>query len=225
MTGVLECVEIPPVVGEAQGAIIWLHGLGASGHDFEPIAPLLELHDIRFIFPHAPEQPVSLNRGYVMPSWYDIRTLEAGPNRESEADIRETALRIEALITREIERGLMPSDIVLAGFSQGGAIALHVGLRYEETLKGIMALSTYMVMPDTLGTEALEANENTPVLFCHGTQDDVVLPERGQHAYELLKSRYPGRDVKQHTFPMAHEVCPEEIGTIKAWLHERFYGA
>ena len=149
------------------------------------------------VFPHAPEQPVTLNRGFVMPSWYDIRSLEAGPNRESEADIRENAMRIESLIQREIDRGVPASEIVLAGFSQGGAMALHVGLRYQETLKGIMALSTYMVVPDTLGTEALEANEHTPILFCHGTHDDVVRPERGQQAIDLLESRYPERALRK----------------------------
>ena len=222
MVGLLDCVEIPAQSERAEGAIIWLHGLGASGHDFEPIAPILELPQVRFIFPHAPEQAVTLNRGWVMPSWYDIRSLEAGPDRESEADIRENTLRIEALIARELERGILPEDIVLAGFSQGGAMALHVGLRHEEPLKGIMALSTYLVLPDTLGSEALEANEQTPVLFCHGSEDDVVHPERGRSAHDLLQSRYPERDIRWHDFPMSHQVCPEEIEVIKAWLHERF---
>jgi phospholipase/carboxylesterase len=216
---VLPAVEINPQ-GTAVATVLWLHGLGADGHDFEGIVPLLDLPEVRFVFPHAPKRPVTVNGGFVMPAWYDIRTLGDGKQElEDEPGIRESARAIETLIARESERGVPPSRVVTAGFSQGGALALHVGSRYREALMGIMVLSAYEVLSDTRRDETLAANRMTPILFCHGTYDATVPIAAGREAYAGAAA--PGRPAEWHEFPIAHEVSPEEIEVIARWLQER----
>jgi phospholipase/carboxylesterase len=215
-------IEIPPQSASHDGTVIWLHGLGASGDDFVPVVPHLNLPSIRFVFPHAPERPVTLNRGWVMRAWYDIRSLEASEEREDPADIEASHAWITELIDQEVERGLAPHQIVLAGFSQGGAMALHTGLRYPASLGGIIGLSSYLLLPARLRAEAHPANQGTPILLCHGTQDSMVPLAGGQRARELLTELDPERDLLWQDFPMDHEVCGEEIQLIAEWLHQRF---
>lgn len=214
----LPCVEVSPR-GPVTASVVWLHGLGASGHDFEPVVPMLRLPHVRFVFPHAPERPVTVNGGYVMPSWYDIRHLDfVSPDRESEADILESSVAVTALLAREVERGVPPSRTVLAGFSQGGAIALHVGHRHPQTLAGIMALSTYLVRQGAMG-EGSTANADTPMFFGHGRFDPVVPMFAGKASHDVFAR--PGRDVVWRDYPMEHAVCPEELADIARWLHQR----
>jgi phospholipase/carboxylesterase len=217
MTETLPCVEIGPA-GEVEGAIVWLHGLGASGHDFEDVVPYLELPRVRFVFPHAPERPVTINGGLVMPAWYDITSL-ASARGENERHVRESAAHVGALIAREVERGVAAERIVLAGFSQGGAMALWVGPRYPETLLGVLVLSGYEVLEGSPRSEQSPANAATPMLFCHGSADPLVPVAAGRHAYE---SYAPGRAALWRTFPMAHQVSLDEIQVIRDWLHTRF---
>ncbi len=194
-----------------------MHGLGADGHDFEPIVPELRLRSlaIRFVFPHAPVRPVTLNGGLAMPAWYDISGLTSAA-REDEQGIREMAPTIEALIQRERERGIPASRIVLAGFSQGGALALHVALRYGETLAGIMGLSTYLPLRARVKRERHAANENTPVFLAHGTDDPVLDFSFGTISRDLL--REIGHPLEWHEYAMPHAVCPQEIADIRTWL-------
>ena len=214
----LPCVEIEPSV-PATASVVWLHGLGASGDDFVPIVPHLRLPHVRFVFPEAPARPVTINGGYVMPSWYDIRSLDfRAHDREDMEQVRATAVAIEALLSREEARGIPPERTVLAGFSQGGALALYVGHRHPKRLGGILALSAYLLAPHALGEGSL-ANAQTPLLFLHGRYDDVVPDFAGRMAHDAFAR--PGRDVGRKTYPMAHEVCPEEIGDIARWLHAR----
>ncbi len=220
MTEILPAVEIEPR-GAAIGSVIWLHGLGASGHDFEDVPPLLHLPDVRFVFPHAPRRAVTVNMGLIMPAWYDIVELgDSLRGREDERGIRQSATLVRALIAREEERGVAPSRVVLAGFSQGGAVALHVGHRYEKTLRGIMVLSAYEVLSRTREAEASAANAQTPLLVCHGELDPMVPWQAGRMIADTYRS--PGRTVEFHTYPMAHQVCLEEIEAIAAWLQSRF---
>ena len=220
----LPAVEIDPD-GPPRASVIWLHGLGADGHDFEPIVPMLGLPPaagVRFVFPHAPSIPVSINGGFAMPAWYDIRDADLR-HRHDEAGIRASAERIEALLDAEHARGIPSERIVLAGFSQGGAMALHTGLRHARPLCGILALSTYLVCDDTLDAELSPANAQTPVFQAHGTRDAMVSIERGIAARERLEAL--GHAVEWHAHPMGHEVCPEEIAAIGAWLRARVGGA
>lgn len=214
---------LPAVVLEPQGppesAVLWLHGLGASGHDFVPIVPHLGLERTRFIFPHAPERPVTLNGGARMPAWYDITSLAPGPDREPAAHIEGAATWITAWLQRITAEGVPAERTVLAGFSQGGALALHVGHRHPERLAGLMVLSAYLLLEPRFAEEAHAANADTPALFCHGTADDVVPIARGRRAHRALNSA--PRDVRWHDFPMGHQVCMDEIKVIAAWLHER----
>jgi phospholipase/carboxylesterase len=197
--------------------------LGADGHDFEPLVPVLRLPRVRFVFPHAPSQPVTVNGGMVMPAWYDIAALGGGRDRtEDEAGIRRSAERVRRLVAREEERGVPSSRIVLAGFSQGGALALHVALRYERTLAGLMVLSAYEVLAATREAEETAANRATPILFAHGTDDPVVPVERGRAAYE---GHAAGREALWREYPMEHAVCPAEIGDIRDWLAARLGAA
>lgn len=199
-------------------AVIWLHGLGADGHDFAPIVPELGLPPwlhIRFVFPHAPLLPVSINGGYVMPAWYDVRSLDLR-QEEDEAGIRASQQRVESLIRRETGRGIDPSRIVLAGFSQGGAIALHTALRFSAPLAGVLALSTYLPLPQTLTTEASPANASLPVFMAHGTSDSVVPVAQGSASRDFL--RQLGYAVEWREYPMSHSVCAQEIADIGAWL-------
>lgn len=214
----LPCVEIE-TKQPATASVVWLHGLGASGDDFVPIVPLLALPHVRFVFPHAPARPVTINAGYVMPSWYDIRSLGFGATaREDEAQIQTSSAQINALLAREVSRGVPASRIVLAGFSQGGALALHVGHRHTDTLAGLMILSGYLLRPDALA-EGSPANALTPLLVQHGAHDDVVPVAAGRQIVETMSA--PGRDVRWRDYPMGHEVCPPQIRDIAAWLGER----
>ena len=215
----LPCVEIE-ARGETRGSVVWLHGLGADGHDFEPIVPLLDRSDARFVFPNAPARPVTINGGMVMPAWYDILTLGGPGPGERAPDVRQSAGLVEALIEREERRGVASSRIVLAGFSQGAAMALHVGTRYPRPLLGIMVLSGYEVLAETREAEAGAANRATPILFCHGTQDPLVAVGRGRQAYRA--HAIPERPTEWHEFPIAHEVSLPEIAVVRDWLEARF---
>lgn len=213
----IETVEIE--TGEApERAIIWLHGLGADGHDFEPIVPELELpFAARFVFPHAPVRPVTLNNGLRMRAWYDLVAL--GPGPEDAEGICESAAEVERLIDREVGRGLPTEAIVLAGFSQGGAIALHAGLREPRPLAGILALSSYLPLAGSLAAERSEANAGVPIWMAHGTADpvvDIAFAERSRDALEAA-----GYRVDWHVYPMAHGVCPAEIADLASWLAQR----
>jgi phospholipase/carboxylesterase len=214
-TGLLPCVEVE-ARGEPRGSVVWLHGLGADGHDFEPIVSLLGLPIVRFVFPNAPSRPVTINGGMVMPAWYDITSLGGrGPGERAE-DVRQSARLIVALLEREERRGIPSSRIVLAGFSQGAAMALHVGVRFPRPLLGIMVLSGYEALAETRDAEAADASRATPMLFCHGTYDPLVAIDRGRQAYRACAT--PERKVEWHEFPMGHEVSPAEIVVIRTWL-------
>lgn len=211
----LACVETQ-TGPHPERAVIWLHGLGADGHDFEPIVPELGLRQaVRFVFPHAPVRPVTLNQGYRMRAWYDIIGLDRRAAQD-EAGIRQSAGQIEALIAREGARGVPPERIVLAGFSQGGAIALHTGLRQDAALAGVMALSTYLPLEAQFAQERTAASQNVPVFMAHGTADPVLACALGEHSRDLLESL--GYPVEWHAYPMAHQVCLEEIHAVSAWL-------
>ena len=221
MTKLLDCITIESAPNPT-AAIIWMHGLGASGDDFAAIVPELNLTScpaIRFVFPHAPAVPVTLNGGYVMPAWYDIfgTELGAGAVRQEDAKgIKKSQQDIEALIAHEVARGIHPSKIVLAGFSQGCAMALHVGLRHPAKLAGIMALSGYLPLASTVATERSAANANTLIYMAHGTQDPVVILSRAEASRDVLASL--GYSIQWHTYPMPHSVHPREIADISAFL-------
>ena len=209
-------VEHNPANKVINRAVIWLHGLGASGHDFEPVVPQLGLDAdmaVRFIFPHAPNRPVTINGGMVMPAWYDI--LEMSLERKVDVNqIEESAQQIQDLIAREVERGVKPEHIVIAGFSQGGAVAYHVALGYPERLAGLMTLSTYLATNDNISYS--DANKDMPILIEHGTHDPVVPAILGEQAKQLLSEK--GYNVAYHTYPMAHQVCMPQIQNIGKWL-------
>ncbi|PRQ04493.1 Carboxylesterase 2 [Enhygromyxa salina] len=219
MSELLESIEIGPKGDAAKASVIWLHGLGADGHDFEPIPPLLDLPHVRFILPHAARRPVTINNGFVMRAWYDILSLSFEGVRESESDIRASQAAIEALIQRERERGVPSEKIVLVGFSQGGAMALHVGLRWAEPLAGIVVLSAYLLMGDHLAEEQSPANASTPMLFCHGRQDPMVPMFLGKAAHDQVQALQPERPISWFDYPMQHAVCPEELAEIARFLH------
>jgi phospholipase/carboxylesterase len=213
----LEYVEVGPSE-EPMASILWLHGLGADGHDFEPIVPELRMPEtmpIRYVFPHAPLRPVTLNGGMVMRAWFDI--LAAGfPRRVDMEGFLESVGHLERLIEEENRRGVPPEHIVLAGFSQGGSIALHTGLRYEKPLAGILALSTYLPTLDSLAGEMSPANRQIPIMMAHGLMDPMVPLENAQEARdELVRLGYP---VEWSQYPMGHAVCPEEIDAVRSWL-------
>lgn len=199
-----------------QRAVIWLHGLGADGHDFVPIVPELGLKmAVRFVFPHAPLRAVTLNQGHRMRAWYDIVGLDRRAVQD-EAGIRESAAQVNALIERECARGIAADRIVLAGFSQGGAIALHTGLRRTAPLAGIMALSTYLPLESALADEQEAASAAVPIFMAHGTADPVLACALGEHSRDVLQAM--GYPVEWHAYPMGHQVCVEEIRAIGAWL-------
>ena len=199
-------------------SVIWLHGLGADGNDFVPIVPELRLPQslrVRFVFPHAPVRAVTINNGMRMRAWYDI----AAADLNSRADligVRESQAQLEALIERETARGMPSERIVLAGFSQGGAIALYTGLRHAERLAGIMALSTYLIAPDKLATEASAANRGVAIFMAHGAADPVVRFQWGEASERMLEAA--GYPIEWHTYRMEHSVCLEEVQAIGAWL-------
>jgi phospholipase/carboxylesterase len=204
------------------GSVIWLHGLGADGHDFEPIVPELRLPDtlpLRFIFPHAPVRPVTINGGMSMRAWYDILSLDRdGP--VDEEGIRESGEILNSLIARERERGIDARNIVVAGFSQGGAIAIHAALRYPERLAGLMALSTYLPLQGRFKSEVLDnpdtGNRDLPIFMAHGSFDPMLPMQLGRTSADLLiESDF---SVEWHDYPMAHAVCADEIDDVRAWL-------
>ena len=213
----LDAIEIE-TAAKPDAAVIWMHGLGADGHDFEPIVPELGLPaglGIRFVFPHAPLRPVTINQGHVMRAWYDVRAL-AGVRREDEAGVRQSARQIEALVERERQRGIAPRRLVLAGFSQGGAMALHVGLRYPERLAAILALSCYLPLAATLGPEAAPANRDVPIFWAHGVHDPMIPLAMAELGREHVASL--GYRTEWHQYPMPHSVCAEEIAEVARWL-------
>ncbi|MEJ2257051.1 MAG: dienelactone hydrolase family protein [Woeseiaceae bacterium] len=210
-----ECVEIatgePPV-----GSVIWLHGLGADGHDFEPIVPELHLPDelpLRFVFPHAPVRPVTINGGMAMRAWYDIISLDAEGRADADG-VRESTAILEALIAREIERGIAPEHIVIAGFSMGGAVAINTALNTNHKLAGLMALSTYLPLPQEL--DDTTGSRDLPVFMAHGTFDPMLPMQLGKMSFERLTEA--GFTIEWHEYPMPHAVCAEEIQAIRAWL-------
>lgn len=211
----LESIEIE--TGPAPGlTVIWLHGLGADGRDFEPIVPELGLDfPVRFVFPHAPVRPVTINGGIAMRAWYDILGFDRR-TREDDAGIRASAIAVTELIDREVERGLPAERIVLAGFSQGGAIALHTALREARALGGVLALSTYLPLAGSLAAERNAANVDVPIFMAHGTADNVLPLALGESARRALEAL--GYAVEWHAYPMPHSVCIEEVSAIGAWL-------
>ena len=215
----LEAVEIE-TGRKPTGAVIWLHGLGADGHDFAPIVPQLVGPDerpLRFVFPHAPVRPVTVNGGMPMRAWYDILGFDRGIPQDT-AGIRASAAEVAELIGRENQRGIPSKRIVLGGFSQGGAISLFSGPRYPEKLAGIMGLSCYLLLEDLLPAERTPVNYQTPIFLAHGTQDPVVDVRRGAEARQLLEAG--GYPVEWHTYPMPHSVSPQEIEDIAVWLRK-----
>ena len=217
MADQLEAIEIETAASPG-ASIIWMHGLGADGHDFVDVVPELGLParpGVRFVFPHAPMRPVTINGGYVMRAWYDIRD-DDGVRREDPAGVRASQRAIEALIAREKERGVPAAAIVLAGFSQGGAMALHTALRHTERLAGVMALSCSLPLADTLAAEAAPANRDVSIFMAHGTHDPMIPMARALRAREVLTGL--GYRLEWHEYPMPHSVCVEEIAHIGAWL-------
>ena len=216
-TELLECIE-RQTGAHPDAAVIWMHGLGADGNDFVPVVNEMRLPAspaIRFVFPHAPIRPVTLNNGFRMRAWYD---LSAGDitNRADVAGVRASQEQIEALIAREKTRGIAARRIVLAGFSQGGVIAIHAGVRHAERLAGIVALSTYVVSPEKLAAEGSAANRDIPIFMAHGTHDPMIKLEWGEASRRALAAA--GYNVEWHTYPMQHSVVMEEIDAIKAFL-------
>ena len=209
----------PPTAADA--SVIWLHGLGADGHDFEPIVPELQLpenHGVRFIFPHAPIRPITINGGMEMRAWYDIGA--KGLERQvDETGIRDSAAAVAELVDQEIENGIASHRIVLAGFSQGGVIALHLGLRYSHRLAGILALSTYLSLPETLDLEAVQVQRKLPIFIGHGTQDPMVPESHGSRSAQTLERA--GYLVEYKTYPMQHSVSAAEIHDVSGWIKLR----
>lgn len=210
----------PPTGTGVRASVIWLHGLGASGHDFEPLIPELGLLErgVRFVLPHAPEQPVTINGGHVMPAWYDIRepSIDAAPDVDG---IRRSVGYLQRLASAEREQGVPADAVVLAGFSQGGVIALHGGLTHSEPLGGVLALSTYLALPEALDAEMPPANRGLPVFLAHGTEDPVVPFALAEAARERLTAL--GCEVDFHAYPVPHTVALDEVADIRAWLAAR----
>ena len=212
-----DAVELAPAAA-ATAAVIWLHGLGADGHDFVPIVPELRLPAapaIRFLFPHAPIRGVTLNMGMRMRAWYDIKSLSSD-NRADEAGLSESATRIAGLVDRERQCGIATNRIVVAGFSQGGAIAMHAALRYPEALAGVLLLSTYLPLSEALAAELAEANRRTPVWMGHGIYDPLLPVALGMAARDFLRAQ--GYAVEWKEYPMQHQVCQQEVTDIGKWL-------
>ncbi|MCV6611912.1 MAG: alpha/beta hydrolase [Amphritea sp.] len=213
----LPCIEIEPNQ-PACASVIWMHGLGADGSDFEPVVPALELPEslpVRFVFPNAPHQPVTVNGGWVMPAWYDI--LEMNIERKIDVNgLLDSCRQIEALIAREIERGIPAERIVLAGFSQGGAVAYQTALCYPQRLAGLLTLSTYVATADLISADRSAANQDLPVLIAHGEHDDVVPMSLGTQAVNLLESM--NYQPQWQTWPIDHSLCLEEVQAIGRWL-------
>jgi phospholipase/carboxylesterase len=217
-----ESVILEPA-SPATAAVIWLHGLGADGFDFVPVVDELKLPatlPIRFVFPHAAPRPVTINNGHVMRAWYDIKQLGGGSPVEDDAGIRESARLVTQYAGQQHAAGIPADRIVIAGFSQGGAIALHTGLRYPQRLAGILALSTYLPLRTSVAAEATSVNRDVPILMCHGTYDPVVPAAMCASSRDVLQGL--GYAVDWRMYPMEHSVALEEIADISAWLQERF---
>jgi len=222
MANLLEAIEVETGKNPA-ASVIWMHGLGADGNDFVPVVSELGLSGVpavRFVFPHAPMRAVTINNGYVMRAWYDVSPADLAGNsrRADERGVRESQAQIEALIERESARGIALGRVILAGFSQGGAIALQTGLRYAEPLAGIMALSTYLPLAESVPLEAAAANKATPIFMAHGTFDPVVPYAMGAGSMTYLTGL--GYPMEWHVYPMQHSVCLDEIQDIGAWLRK-----
>ena len=201
----------------ANASVIWMHGLGADGNDFVPVVEMLNLPHVRFILPHAPYRNVTRNNGYEMRAWYDIYGLTP-ISREDETGINESQAAINALIAQEISRGISPERIVLAGFSQGGAIALHTALRYPQRLAGVLALSTCLPLKNNLANEKSSANQPIPIFMAHGVDDDIITMERCQDSLAVLQAQ--NYHIDWHEYPMAHSVCMPEIADIQLFLSQ-----
>lgn len=218
----VDAVEIQSATATPQGSVIWLHGLGADGHDFEPLVPELRLPpelSLRFIFPHAPVRPVTINNGMSMRAWYDILTFDRD-GLSDDAGVRDSAQLVDQLIESELARGIAADKIVIAGFSQGGAIALHAALRCKHKLAGLMALSTYLPISHAFEAEVVNATDSDhtdlPIFMAHGSLDPVLPMALGRDSADLLLAH--GFKVEWHVYPMAHSVCPAEIEDIRNWL-------
>ncbi len=216
----LPCIEIE-TAADPRFSIIWLHGLGADGHDFEPIVP--ELVDrswpaLRFVFPNAPVRPITINGGMAMRAWYDISGMEIA-QKQDELGIRASIRLLNELIDQEVERGVPSENVFLAGFSQGGAIVLSGGIRCKHKLRGIIALSTYLPIAEKTDAEVSDANRDTPIFMAHGMLDPTISHALGEMSREYLKQRR--FDVQWHAYPMAHQVCAEEIADLKRWIGTR----
>ena len=206
--------------GKAKVSVIWLHGLGADGNDFAPVVEMLNLPDIRFILPHAPYRKVTVNNGVEMRAWYDIIEF-GGKSAQDEIGIRESQAYIESLIAHEVSLGIAANKIVLAGFSQGGAIALHTALRQQQALAGVLALSTYLPLQPLLAAEKTAANQHTPIFMAHGSHDEVISLAICQRSVEALQAQ--NYAVDWHEYPMAHSVCMEEIDDIRQFLRHTLH--
>jgi phospholipase/carboxylesterase len=215
----LSTFEIQPTERQ-RGSVIWLHGLGASHRDFEPVVPELAAPYLRFVFPAAPRRQLTISGGLKMPAWYDIISLGAPAPLENEAHLRESAAELTALIEHEHERGVAHEDIVLAGFSQGGSMVLHTGLRSKQRLAGILVLSAYLPAAHTLQTEGEPARRDTPILFCHGRHDPVVPHVGGQMSHAFVTAA--GYDAEWADFDVEHTMSLEEVHFIARWLAARF---
>ncbi|RMG19288.1 MAG: carboxylesterase [Planctomycetota bacterium] len=217
MSDHLPAVVVAPRSGKPQGALIWLHGLGADGHDFVPALPALPLEELglKVVLPHAPARPVTINGGLVMPAWYDITGVDL-EDRQDEEGVRASAKAVESLVAREVAGGIPSERIALVGFSQGGAVALFAGLRHRERLAGVAALSTYLILGDALERERSPTNGGLPVFHAHGRFDPVVRLQWGELARDWLRAR--GHPVDWHVYPMEHAVCPEELADLGRWL-------
>lgn len=221
MSTALECVEVA-TGPQPTASVIWMHGLGADGYDFVPVVKELDVSSlpglsggVRFVFPHAPMRPVTINGGMVMRAWYDIKMVDL-VRQEDEAGLRASQGECDALILREVMRGIPKSRIVVAGFSQGGAIALQAGLRHPERLAGLMVLSSYLPLAAKASAEASAANRNVPIFMAHGMDDGVIALERAQASRDQLSGL--GYDIEWHAYPMEHSVCMDELSDIRAWL-------
>ena len=217
----LEKIVIEPELSSATSCVIWLHGLGDSGAGFAPVVPALNLpknHAIRFVFPHAPEQAVTINNGQVMRSWYDIKSMDLH-NRADINGVESSEKLVHELINEQLANGIAANKIILAGFSQGGVLSLFTGLRFDKPLAGIMALSCYLPNADKLPTQLNEANNSTPILQHHGKQDNVVPYGAGEVAYNLLLAN--GYKTQWQSYHMAHSVLPEQLADISVWISER----
>lgn len=223
-TRLLDAVEINPAQ-KPQACLIWLHGLGADGHDFEPLIPELRLVDeigVRVVLPHAPPRPVTINGGMVMRAWYDVLSPDFG-HAEDSVGIRQSEQQLLALIAREVVNGIPAERIVLAGFSQGGAMAMHTGLRYPQPFAGILALSCYLPLAESLARESSEASRGVPIMMAHGVSDPLIPLTLAEQSRDRLQQL--GYTVDWHTYPMPHAVYPQEIRDLRDWLEKRFVPA